>query len=135
MLGKSFESSLSKQIQDLYNLLEKKEDLLFEVTEENAVIKDVNLKITNKIVAIRRSVAVILDRLYDNEKQLRSKLAEYETDFFSIPDKKTEYNRLKSTQELNDKYYSLLAEKKCYIQFLMQDFHLIIECYRHQKYH
>lgn len=112
MLGKSFESSLSKQIQDLYDLLEKKEDLLFEVTEENAVIKDVNLKINNKIIAIRRSVAVILERLYDNEKLLRSKLSGYETDFFNIPDKRTEYNRLRSTQELNEKYYSLLAEKK-----------------------
>jgi tyrosine-protein kinase Etk/Wzc len=112
MLGKSFESSLSKQIQDLYNLLEKKEDLLFEVTEENAVIKDVNLKINNKIIAIRRSVAVILERLYDAEKQLRKKLSDFETVFFSIPDKKTEFNRLKSAQELNEKYYSLLAEKK-----------------------
>ncbi|MBI2258369.1 MAG: polysaccharide biosynthesis tyrosine autokinase [Flavobacteriia bacterium] len=112
MLGKSFESSLSKQIQDLYTLIEKKEDLLFEITEDNAVIRDINLKISNKITSIRRSVNVILERLSENEKLLRGKLADYENAFFSIPDKKTEYNRLKSAQELNEKYYTLLAEKK-----------------------
>jgi tyrosine-protein kinase Etk/Wzc len=112
MLGKSFESSLSKQIQDLYTLLEKKEDLLFEVTEENAVIKDINLKINNKITSIRRSVSVILERLYDNLSLLQGKLAGFESQFFSIPEKKTEFNRLKSAQELNEKYYALLAEKK-----------------------
>jgi len=66
MLGTSFESSLSKQIQDLYDLLEKKEDLLFEVTEENAEIRDVNLKINNKIIAIKRSEALKLERINEN---------------------------------------------------------------------
>ena len=112
MLGKSYEMSLSKQIQDLYNLLEKKEDLLFEITEENSVIKDLNSKIANKINSIKKSVATILDRLLENSKLLQSKLGGFESDYFSLPDKKMEYNRLKSMQDLNEKYYSLLAEKK-----------------------
>ncbi|MES2587566.1 MAG: polysaccharide biosynthesis tyrosine autokinase [Bacteroidota bacterium] len=112
MLGKSFEGSLSKQIQDLYDLLEKKEDLLFEITEENSVIKDLNVKINNKISSIKKSVSTILDRLLDNSRLLQSKLGGYESQYFSLPDKKMEYNRLKSMQDLNEKYYTLLAEKK-----------------------
>lgn len=112
MLGKSFENSLSKQIQDLYTLLEKKEDLLFEITEENAVIKDINVKINSKINSIKKSVTTILDRLYQNQKLLQSKLGGFESEYFSLPDKKMEYNRLKSLQDLNEKYYTLLAEKK-----------------------
>jgi tyrosine-protein kinase Etk/Wzc len=112
MLGKSFENSLSKQIQDLYTLLEKKEDLLFEITEENAVIKDVNTKIFSKIASIKKSISTILERLIENQKLLQNKLGGFESEYFSLPDKKMEYNRLKSLQDLNEKYYSLLAEKK-----------------------
>ena len=112
MLGKSYENSLTKQITDLYNLLEKKEDLLFEVTEENAVIKDINAKIGNKIYSIKKSVSTILERLVDSQKLLQNKLSGFEGEYFSLPDKKMEYNRLKSLQDLNEKYYTLLAEKK-----------------------
>ncbi|MFN5418055.1 MAG: polysaccharide biosynthesis tyrosine autokinase [Flavobacteriia bacterium] len=112
MLGKSYENSLSKQIQDLYNLLEKKEDLLFELTEENSVIKDINAKINSKIYSIKKSVTTILERLIENQRLMQSKLSGFESEFFSLPDKKMEYNRLKSLQDLNEKYYGLLAEKK-----------------------
>lgn len=112
MLGKSFENSLSRQIQDLYNYLEKKEDLMFEVTEENAVIKDINTKIANKINTIKRSISTILERLLANQKLLQDKLAGFENQYFSLPDKKMEYNRLKSMQDLNEKYFTILAEKK-----------------------
>jgi capsular exopolysaccharide synthesis family protein len=112
MLGKSFENSLSKQIQDLYTLLEKKEDLLFEITEENAVIKDINAKISSKISSIKKSIATILDRLIEKQKLLNIKLGSFENDYISLPDKKMEYNRFKSLQDLNEKYYSFLAEKK-----------------------
>jgi capsular exopolysaccharide synthesis family protein len=112
MLGKSYENSLSKQIQDLYTLLEKKEDLLFEITEENSVIKDLNAKINNKITSIKKSVSAILERLIQNQKLLQSKLGGFESEYYSLPDKKMEYNRLKSLQDLNEKYYTILAEKK-----------------------
>ena len=112
MLGKSYENSLSKQIQDLYNLLERKEDMLFEYTEENSQIKDMDAKITNKINSIKKSVTTILERLVSHQRQLQNKLSGFESEYFSLPDKKMEYNRLKSLQDLNEKYYTLLAEKK-----------------------
>lgn len=112
MLGKSYENSLSKQIQDLYLLLEKKDDLLFEVTEQNSIIKDINNKIEAKIFTIRKSISTILFRLVENQRFLQQKLSGFENDYLNLPDKKMEYNRLKSLQDLNEKYYTLLAEKK-----------------------
>jgi len=112
MLGKSFESSLSKQIQDLHELLERKEDLLFEVTAENSEIKALNQKITTKIQSIRRSMSVIQERLLENSSSLQQKINGYEGQYFQLPEKKMEFNRLKSLQELNEKYYTLLTEKK-----------------------
>ncbi len=112
MLGKSYESALSQQIEDLHSMLARKEDLLFSVTEENPEIKSLNSKITSRTSYIRKSVAAIQSRLLNNANVLRSKLSKIEGNLFSMPEKKMEFGRLKGIQELNDKYFSLLTEKK-----------------------
>lgn len=112
MLGKSYESALSKQIEDLHQMLERKEDLLFSVTTENPEIKALDFKIKSRTSSIRKSVSAIRNRLMNNAKIIRSKLGNIEGNLFSMPEKKMEFGRLKGIQQLNDKYYSLLTEKK-----------------------
>lgn len=112
MLGKSYENSVSPLIQDLQDLLEKKEDLLFLVTEENPEIASINLKVDTKIETIRKSVAIIQNRLSNQRSILYQKLGEIQSKLFDIPEKKLEYNRLKNIQDLNEKYFTLLTEKK-----------------------
>jgi tyrosine-protein kinase Etk/Wzc len=112
MLGKSYEQTLSTQISTLYDLLEKKEDLLFQVTDENAEIKVLNGRIQTKLGSIRKSISTILERLYANSKTIRDKITGYESEFFELPEKKMEFSRLKNIQELNEKYFTLLTEKK-----------------------
>ena len=41
-----------------------------------------------------------------------AKSSQLEEEFYLIPEKKMEFNRLKSLQDLNEKYFSLLTEKK-----------------------
>lgn len=112
MLGKSYEAALSNQIEDLHNMLSRKEDLLFSVTEENPEIKSLNTKINSRTSYIRKSVNAIQARLMNNAKVIRGKLGNIEGNLFAMPEKKMEFGRLKGIQELNDKYYSLLTEKK-----------------------
>ena len=112
MLGKSYEPALSGQISQLHDLLEKKDDLLFKVTEENAEIRSLNTKIQTRLAAIRKSIATILERLYASSKMVRAEIARYEGDYFELPEKKMEFSRLKNIQDLNEKYFSLLTEKK-----------------------
>jgi capsular exopolysaccharide synthesis family protein len=112
MLGKSYESSLSSQIESLHELLEKKENLLFSVTEDNPEIKSLTLKIASRAAGIRKSVSIVQNRLTNNAKIIRSKLGGIEADLMRMPEKKMEYGRLKNIQDLNDKYFSLLTEKK-----------------------
>jgi tyrosine-protein kinase Etk/Wzc len=112
MLGKSYEPSLSGQIGQLHDLLEKKDDLLFKVTEENAEIRSLNTKIQTRLSAIRKSIATILERLYASSKLVRAEIARFEGDYFELPQKKMEFSRLKNIQDLNEKYFSLLTEKK-----------------------
>lgn len=112
MLGKSFELSLTKQINDLNLLLERKEELLTTVNENHAEIKNIQSKLVFKIQNIRRSVDVIYERLQKSAQLIRSKIGGFENEYVALPDKKMEFNRLKSLQNLNDKYFTLLTEKK-----------------------
>jgi|TARA_R110000737_G_scaffold93859_3_gene127301 tyrosine-protein kinase Etk/Wzc len=112
MLGKSYESSLSSQIEALHEQLERKENLLFSVTEDNPEIKSLTLKIASRAAGIRKSVSIVQNRLVLNAKVIRAKLGGIEADMMRMPEKKMEYGRLKNIQDLNDKYFSLLTEKK-----------------------
>lgn len=112
MLGKSFELSLTKQITDLNLLLERKEELLTNVTENNSELKNLNTRIQSKIQSIRRSVEVIQERILEQAKVIKGKIGIVEGEYLKMPQKKMEYNRLKSLQDLNEKYYTLLTEKK-----------------------
>jgi capsular exopolysaccharide synthesis family protein len=115
MLGKTYEQALSVQINSLHDLLEKKEDLLFQVTDENSEIKALNSRIQSKLNGIRKSIATILDRLFANSASIREKIAQNEMEFFELPEKKMEFSRLKNIQELNEKYFTLFTEKKVLI--------------------
>ena len=112
MLGKSYEVALVGHIEDLHKLLEEKEDLLYRVTPENTEVKLLENKIKSKTNLIQRSVTAIENRLSINAKVLRGKIGKYKNDIYELPEKRMEFNRLKNIQDLNEKYFSLLTEKK-----------------------
>ncbi|MEY3085797.1 MAG: hypothetical protein RL037_1977, partial [Bacteroidota bacterium] len=103
MVGKkSFEETILTQIEDLNLLLEKKEELLRDITPENEQIKRIEIRIQNRISNIRRSMKVI-------EERVRS---EMEGTYYKLPEKTMELDRLKYLQELNNRYFTLFTEKK-----------------------
>jgi capsular exopolysaccharide synthesis family protein len=112
LLGRSYERSLAMHLKELHDFLERKEDLLFEVTETNSEITIINQKIASKIQIIQRSIAAIEDRLSANISAIRSKIGSLEGEAFQLPAKKMEFNRLKNIQNLNEKYFTLLTDKK-----------------------
>lgn len=119
MLGKSYEQALSTQISQLHDLLEKKEDLLYKVTDDNAEIKNINAKIKIKLSSIRKSIDTILERLYASLANHNKKIGGLESEYLQLPEKKMEFNRLQNIQELNEKYFTLLMEKK--VQYAISD--------------
>ena len=113
MVGKkSFEGSVLKQIEELNNLLEQKDDLLREVTNENIQIVILNERLRNRIASIQKSINVIKERLENEKKILSQKIDEIELTYFGLPEKKMEYERLKYIEELNNRYFSIFTEKK-----------------------
>ena len=113
MIGKrSFEGSLLRQIEDLNKLLEQKEDLLKDLTIDNNQIKNVNSKVQIRISSIKKSMKVIEDRLLSDKQLLVNKINEIETNYYNLPEKAMEYDRLKYMEELNNRYFELFTEKK-----------------------
>jgi len=119
MLGKSYESALSAQISALFELLDRKEELLFRVTPENSEIKAINTKIQLKLAAIRKSIGAILDRMNTDSKIISSKIAGFENQMLELPEKKIQYSKLINAQNFNEEYYTLLSDKQT--QYLISD--------------
>ncbi len=112
LLGKSYESAIAAHIEALHVLLEDKEDVLFRLTPESSEVKRLEKRITEKSNQILRSIDAIEQRLEARRQTLNEKLAALQYEFESIPEKKMEFNRLRNIQDLNEKYYQLLTEKK-----------------------
>lgn len=112
MFGSQFEGTLSSRITELHEMLEKKEDLMYSVTEDNPQIKTLNTRIQAKMVSIRKSGEIIQERIRGNIREIQSKIAEIQGEMFSVPEKKMEYGRLQNLNDLNEKYVTLFTEKK-----------------------
>ena len=112
LLGKSFESIVSKKISDLLLLLEQKENLLFDVTEEHSGIKVLNQKILLKSQSVLKSINIVAEKLNQEYLVLNAKIHMNEERVKVLPEKKTEFGRLTKIQELNQQYYYLLTENK-----------------------
>ncbi|MBU2018311.1 MAG: polysaccharide biosynthesis tyrosine autokinase [Bacteroidetes bacterium] len=112
MFGSTFEEALSKRINELHEMLEKKEDLLYSVTEDNPQIKTLNTRIQIKMGSIRKSASIIEDRLKENIRLIQAKLNQIQGDSYDVPEKKLEFGRLRNIQDLNEKYFALFTERK-----------------------
>ncbi len=112
LVGKSFESSLNDQVLDLHNLIERKEDLSYKVTENNDAFVKVKLRIEQRINYINNIVETLESRVKEKLEFVRSEIKSLEKDYYGLPEKQMELSRLRNIQELNEKYYNLLTEKK-----------------------
>ena len=112
LVGKSFESSLNDQVVELHELIEKKEDLSYKVTESNDAYIKLNLRIEQRINYINRIVETLESRVKEKLEFLDNEIKSLEKEYYSLPQKQMELSRLRNIQELNEKYYNLLTEKK-----------------------
>lgn len=119
LLGKSYETAIAGHIEALHLLLEEKEDVLFKLTPESSEAKRIDKKIQERTKQIVRSIDAIEGRLKNRRKILHEKIGVLESEYLKLPEKRMEYNRLKNIQELNEKYYQLLTEKK--VQYSISD--------------
>ena len=113
---RSFEGSITRQIEELNKLLETKEDLLQDVTSENSKVRQIGERINNNIQGVKRSLNAVQERLSHEKRLMDNELSKYEGKLLGLPEKTTEFNRLKYMEELNREYFNLFTQKKIEFQ-------------------
>lgn len=112
LVGTSFESSISKLMEGLNDLLLEKQKLLYTTREGSDPVKEINYQIDIQKNLIINSINSLRRKLEDRLKSLEKKAGELEDDYFSVPDQEIELLRLKRTYDINEKFYTMLLEKK-----------------------
>jgi capsular exopolysaccharide synthesis family protein len=110
--GTRFQNILSIQLEKLHELLENKEDASYGMTEVNDNVKRINRNIDIQIETINRTIKSIKNQIQNKRNGLKSKITELESKLYGVPAKEMELSRLKRKFNLNEKYYSLLIEKR-----------------------
>ena len=112
LVGKSYQSSLQKHIEDLNIMVERREALSRDVTKENYVFKRNEELIQQKKESILVTIETIKERTDLNLYLLRQKTYELRENMLNIPEQNIALNQLQETHSLDKKYYSLLMDKK-----------------------
>ncbi|MBK6834531.1 MAG: AAA family ATPase [Bacteroidetes bacterium] len=112
LAGTEEESSIRSITNELQKLLIEKENLLYLVTPNSDAIKQANFQIETQKKLLIESLSSYRNKTkfkYQNLKEKSNKLA---AEFEPQPDKDMEYSRLMRLFSINEKYYTLLLEKK-----------------------
>lgn len=110
--GSHFESIILVELNALHDLLVEREDVSYGLTGQHDRIKKLNRKIETKSENINRSIASIKEQLRFKKSSLQDRIYGLESQLYGIPEKEMELSRLNRMFNLNEKYYSLLIEKK-----------------------
>lgn len=105
-------TSLTRMVRSLQDLLVEREESRFQMTEKNAGIASIEHQIRIQKRMVKESVGSILEKTRDRRKKLEEKIRDYEERYFDLPEQKIEFARLQRVFKINEKYYTLLLEKK-----------------------
>ena len=72
----------------------------------------INEKIKNAISNINKSMSVIEERITNDYNLVKNKLNKIQSQYYNLPEKKMEYERLKYMEEINNQYFTLFTQKK-----------------------
>lgn len=128
--GAQFEGNIKEQIAGLHQLLRKKEEMLYEVTPTSEVAKAIDYQVQIQKKLLLESVKSLRIKITSRKKSIQSKVDEYEKSFMEVPTKELEYARLQRIFSINEKFYTLLLEKRTEYSISKAGFvpeHLILE--------
>ncbi|MFD1552768.1 hypothetical protein DNU06_08620 [Putridiphycobacter roseus] len=116
LAGTRFQPLLEGQIEKLYRLLEDQEDASYRMTMENDGLKNLESNIINQTETINRTLKAIKNQVKTRKDAVNKRVANLELKLYGVPQKEMQLAGLKRKFDLNEKYYSLLIEKRTQYQ-------------------
>jgi capsular exopolysaccharide synthesis family protein len=110
--GSKYEGALAGMLQNLYDLLIKKEEALYSVTIDNNRIRSIEYQIGIQRNMIIETIKALKENIKERRMGLEGKAGEVEGQFYNLPSKELEVARLERLFNINEKYYTLLLEKR-----------------------
>jgi capsular exopolysaccharide synthesis family protein len=110
--GSVYESALAGQLSNLELLLAEREQQLFKVTPNNVSIRTIEYQIGIQKEVVLETISALLSKVIQRKDDLYAKLSEIEAVYYGLPTKELEFARLERIFTINEKYYTLLLEKR-----------------------
>jgi len=110
--GSRFQGLLEGQINKLHELLVGLEDASYGMTTVNDAVKKLNTNIDIQIEVINRTLISVKHQVKGRRDNILNKISKLESQLYGVPAKEVIMSRLKRKFNLNEKYYSLLIEKR-----------------------
>jgi len=110
--GSRFQGLLEGKINKLHELLVGLEDASYGMTTVNDAVKKLNTNIDIQIEVINRTLISVKHQVKGRRDNILNKISKLESKLYGVPAKEVIMSRLKRKFNLNEKYYSLLIEKR-----------------------
>ncbi|MBI2966876.1 MAG: polysaccharide biosynthesis tyrosine autokinase [Bacteroidetes bacterium] len=112
LAGAKYENSIANMVNNMQDMLNKKQSAFYNVTPNSEEVKALNYQIDIQKKLILESIKSFKEKLSLRKKNLTAKINEIEGKFYKIPAEEMEYARLQRLFTINEKFYTLLLEKK-----------------------
>ncbi|HNC33683.1 MAG TPA: polysaccharide biosynthesis tyrosine autokinase, partial [Bacteroidia bacterium] len=103
---------IKEALNSLNVLLDKREEALIQVTDKAEYVKMLNGRIQRLKEYFLQSVTYEEEGIKTKKAELESQYRKLNSNYLGIPEQQTEFERLQRIFNVNEKFYSLLLEKK-----------------------
>ncbi|GIV27210.1 MAG: sugar transporter [Bacteroidia bacterium] len=110
--GTSYEESIRNITNNIQKLLLEKENLLYQVTPNSEQIKILNYQIENQKKILIETLYALKQKYRTQYRNLLERKNEVKTEVYPNSENEIELTRLTRIYSINEKYYTLLLEKK-----------------------
>lgn len=110
--GTDYENMVKDVIQNIQKLLNNKEDLLYSLTPNAETIKQIDYQLEVQKKLLIESLDAVKLRYKSKYKNLLEKSSDVKSKMTSSPEEDVELSRLNRLYSINEKYYTMLLEKK-----------------------
>ena len=122
LTGTKFEDNLSSMVKQLQDLLMQKETYYFDATKSSPQVKALDYKIDIQKKLLLESLSNVSTAVSNKKKGLIQKAQSIESTFANAPSKEVEFARLLRYFSINEKFYTLLMEKRTEFSILKASF-------------
>ena len=112
LAGTDYVGGIMSLITSLKELLLEKENMQFEVTKDSEAIKSLDHKIEVQKKVLFESINSSINNLSLKRAEIITKISEVDNKFLKVPAQELEYARLQRVLSIDEKFFTLLMEKR-----------------------